>query len=43
MTRHCEPSSQDEGEAIQGVKRKYPPWIAQLLILGFAPRNDEKE
>jgi hypothetical protein len=33
LTRHCEPSSQDESEAIQGAKRKYPLWIAPYIFI----------
>jgi hypothetical protein len=39
--RHCEPSSSDEGEAIQGAFMAYSPWIAPILFLwAYAPRND---
>jgi hypothetical protein len=30
---HCEPSSPDEGEAIQGLETLSSPWIASSLLL----------
>jgi len=44
VTRHCEPSSQDEDEAIQGKKTQVSALdCPSFVFLGFAPRNDKRK